>query len=335
MRDVEVEDVANTSLSQKGDGFKSLFAMSVLQYMARQRHGSNLIFGIEEPEAHLHSSATYEIKNTLRTLSDSFQIVITTHSPILIQRDDIRSNIIVEQVQGNDFASEAKPARSLSDIRRSLGIRPQDNMMTAEVVLVVEGATEEQCLPALLSKILPDLSDHLTMGRVRVISAGGASKVVSVIRALARDAASCVVLFDSDEEGNRAFGHLTSSGLIGVGDVFQVPNRSGCLETEFEDVFPPELYIVQIGQACGISTSVDEFTTYRTRSGNHQTRMDKWSNVMQSITAAHGKMWNTCEDSAKSSFGLAVTQNIDAIEPDDYPWIRSIGTRIQMYLGQA
>ena len=59
---VEIDDGANTLLQQKGDGFKSLFAISLLQYISKQRHGKNLIFGIEEPEAHLHSSAIYEIK---------------------------------------------------------------------------------------------------------------------------------------------------------------------------------------------------------------------------------------------------------------------------------
>lgn len=70
--DVEIDDGAKTPLALKGDGFKSLFTISLLQYIARQRFGSNLIFAIEEPEAHLHSSAIYEIKSTLRSLAESF-----------------------------------------------------------------------------------------------------------------------------------------------------------------------------------------------------------------------------------------------------------------------
>jgi hypothetical protein len=108
--DVTVDDGANTPLHQKGDGFKSLFSISLLQYISKQRYGSNLLFGIEEPEAHLHSTAIYQIKDTLRDLAESFQVIITTHSPILIQRDQVNANIIVESLDQEDFSSSAKPA---------------------------------------------------------------------------------------------------------------------------------------------------------------------------------------------------------------------------------
>ena len=82
----------------------------------------------------------------------------------------MRSNIVVEQVPGQDFSSTAKSAKTLGHIRRSLGIRPQDNMSTAAVVVVAEGATEEAVLPTLLAKSDPSLEGAFSSGRVRVIS---------------------------------------------------------------------------------------------------------------------------------------------------------------------
>lgn len=334
VQDVEVDDGAHTSLRQKGDGFKSLFAMSVLQFVAKQRYGTNLIFGIEEPESHLHATAIYELKSALRKLSNSFQVLLTTHSPILIQRDDLRSNIVVERVPGQDFSSTAKSAKTLAHIRRSLGIKPQDNMSTAEVVVVAEGATEEVSLPMLLTVSDPTLEEAFSSGRVRVISAGSAANILSVVRALARDAASCIVFLDSDQEGNNAAEKISASGLLGNADVFQVPKRDGCLETEFEDMFDPEIYVGEVSKVCGISLTTEEFENTRRKSGSKKTQAAKWSHVMKKIMEDRGKDWSRVNDVAKEATSRAVSERVDEIRNTDLVWARSVAKRINQYLSE-
>jgi len=330
--DVEIDDGAKTSLSQKGDGFKSLFALSLFQYIAQERYGINLIFGIEEPESHLHSSAIYSVKASLRELSKDFQVIITTHSPILIQRDSIRDNIIVDQLPEQTFACSAKFARTLSQIRNSLGIRPQDNLTSASVVVIVEGATEESCLMDLMIHVNPELSEPVANGQVRVHSSGGVTKIVSSLRALAIDAASCVVLVDSDIEGLRESTKILQSGLINKTDLFKVPNRSGCLETEFEDVFEPENYIEAVARACGILVSAEQFCQARKESGNRTTKMAKWSDVMSSIASANGKKWQQIADEAKTAFGQAIRGNLERIPIRNIPFIRSLAGQVLRYL---
>lgn len=334
VEDVEVDDGAHTSLRQKGDGFKSLFAMSVLQFVAKQRYGTNLIFGIEEPESHLHSTAIYELKSALRELSNSFQVLLTTHSPILIQRDDLRSNIVVEQIAGQDFASTAKSAKTLAYIRRSLGIRPQDNMSTAEVVVVAEGATEEAALPTLLTMSDPTLEESFGSGRVRIVPAGSASNVLSVVRALARDAASCIVFLDSDQEGDNAAAKISASGLLGGADVFQVPKRNGCLETEFEDMFDSSIYVDEVSKACGISLTTEEFERTRQKSGSKKTRAAKWSHVMKKVVEERGKDWSLLGDVAKEAVSRSVSMRVDEIDSANFVWAKSVAKRINQYLSE-
>ncbi len=332
VRDVEIDDGAKTSLSQKGDGFKSLFALSMLQFIAQQRYGANLIFGIEEPESHLHSSAIYSVKASLRELSRDFQVLITTHSPILIQRDAIRDNIVVDQIPGADFTCSARAARTLSQIRNSLGIRPQDNLTSAAVVVVVEGATEENCLATLMAHVNPELSEPVASGQVRVQGSGGVTKIVTSLRALARDAASCVVLVDSDDEGLREREKILQSGLISRSDFFQVPVRQGCRETEFKDVFDPEIYIEEVARACGIQVDTNDFELAREQSGNRMTKMAKWSDVMSSLSVSHGRDWQNIADDAKAAFGRAIASNTERIPSRSLPFIRSLSAQVQRYL---
>lgn len=332
---VEIDDGANTLLQQKGDGFKSLFAISLLQYISKQRYGKNLIFGIEEPEAHLHSSAIYEIKSTLRDLATSFQVIITTHSPILIQRDDIPANVIVESIDGSEFSSTTRSAQNLSDIRRSLGIRAQENMTTAEVVLVVEGASEETALPSILGTLNSNLADAFSSGRARVLSAGSASNIPSVVRALARDAATCLVFVDSDNEGASAADKVRNSGLLQPADVFRVPARDGCTETEFEDLFNPSIYLPAVNDATGITISVEEFLSFQKKTGGKGSKFAKWSKVMASIANSQSINWATVENEAKTVVARSIAETPTSFSADELAWARAISIRIVKYLGEG
>lgn len=333
--DVEIDDGANTLLQQKGDGFKSLFAISLLQYISKQRYGKNLIFGIEEPEAHLHSSAIYEIKSTLRDLATSFQVIITTHSPILIQRDDIPANVIVEGVDSSEFSSTTRSAESLSDIRRSLGIRAHENMTTAEVVLVVEGASEETALPSILGTLNSNLADAFSAGRARVLSAGGASNIPSVVRALARDAATCLVFVDSDNEGATVADKVRNSGLLQPTDVFRVPAREGFTETEFEDLIKPSIYLQALCEVTGITISEDEFLSFQKRTGGKGSKCAKWSKVMASIANSQSIEWATVEDQAKTAVARSIAQIATTLPADELAWARAISTRLEKYLSEG
>lgn len=330
--DVAIDDGANTLLQQKGDGFKSLFAISLLQYIAKQRYGKNLIFGIEEPEAHLHSSAIYEIKSTLRILATKFQVILTTHSPILIQRDDIPANVIVESREGSDFASTTRAAHTLSEIRRSLGIRAHENMTTAEVVIVVEGASEESALPSIIGRVNTNLLEAFSSGRARVLSAGGADNIPSVVRALARDAATCLVFVDSDKKGSEVADKISTSGLLQPADIFRVPVREHCIETEFEDIFDPSIYLDDICMKIGINVTVDEFLTYQKRSGKKGSKYAKWSIVMSEIANSQSMEWSTIEDAAKTAVALSITKNASSISTDQLMWARAISSKIAKYL---
>ena len=331
---VEIDDGANTLLQQKGDGFKSLFAISLLQYISKQRYGKNLIFGIEEPEAHLHSSAIYEIKSTLRSLSSSFQVIITTHSPILIQRDDIPANVIVESVEGAEFSSTTRSAQNLSEIRRSLGIRAHENMTTAEVVLVVEGASEETALPSILGTLNASLANAFSSGRARVLSAGGASNILAVVRALAKDAVTCLVFVDSDPEGTTTAERVRNSGLLQAADVFRVPERDGCAESEFEDIFNPSVYLKAVCEVTGMAISTEEFSSFQKKTGGKGSKCAKWSKVMSLIANSQSLDWATIEDAAKTAVAKALAQKAETLSTAELAWARAISTRLTKYLSE-
>lgn len=335
LNDVEIDDGALTQFNLKGDGFKSLFAISFLQYIARQRFGKNILFGIEEPESHLHSSAIYEIKSSLRSLSESFQVIITTHSPILIQRDDVSGNVIVEGANVDGFASVAKRAMKITDIRKSLGIRPQENLATAEIVVVVEGVTEERILPQIMRILSQEVFEAISNGRIRILSANSASNIPAVIRALARDVTTCLVLADNDDEGRIAINRLRSSGLIPPADVFLVAQRDGCKDTEFEDLFDPDFYVDAVGKAAGIVLTKDEFIKYQKKSGGKDSRMSKWSIVVERLASDQSKDWYSVKEDVRGAFASAIVSNAEKIHRNSLIWLQGLVAQLSKYLKET
>lgn len=336
IQDVMVNDgIASTSIGLKGDGFKSLFTMSIMQFLARRGNRRHLIFGIEEPEAHLHPSAVYAVKSNLRELSKNFQIVITTHSPILVERDHVSHNIIVNRGESGLLASTAKPAKTLADVRGSLGAHLQDNMVSSEVLLFVEGPTDANALQPLLCRAVPELGRAFGEGRVSIRPTRGASNILGMVRAYGKEIANCVVLVDSDAEGLRAESELASSGFISPADIFRVPARPGCRETEFEDAFDPSMYVGMISSECGISVTAPQIEEARIKSGDGQTRMKKWSEVMAALLNEHGHKWESVCGNIKAAFARGVAETASTLDMSKYPWICGIAKRVAHCLKQG
>jgi len=331
LRGVKLDDGANTPLDQKGDGVKSLFALALMQFIAYRQPSARLIFGIEEPESHLHPSKVYDVKSSLRGLSANHQVIVSTHSPILVQRDSIGSNIIIGRIPGGDFACCAKPARRLQEIQLALGVKPEDNLLTASVVVVVEGATEEACMAQLLVRVEPALGPAFADGQVRLLSAGGASKMVGAVRSLALYSASCVILADSDKVGAEAARAVLSSGLVGGADVYVVPPKTNLRETEFEDVFSPDVYLNELNAACGVALTPAQFQTARLHSGSRTAAPAKWSDVMSDLFRLAGKRWEDCEVAAKTAVGRAIAAKANLVPLADIAFLQGMAQQIRRY----
>src|SRR5690606_35662492 len=132
----------------------------------------NLIIAVEEPESHLHPGAAHELRSILMDIAKEQQVILTTHSQSLVNHADISSNIIVN-------ARSARPADSVQDLRTTLGVRLSDALVAAEVIVIVEGQTDEAIFPLLLAGVNPEIKDWIATGRLIFESTNGGSKIYS------------------------------------------------------------------------------------------------------------------------------------------------------------
>ncbi len=85
------------SLSMLGSGYEMIFALLYSFFLSKQSD-KQLIVLIDEPELHLHPSLQESFVKLLLEFSKSIQVILTTHSPLLVKQlfynEKIKANVL-------------------------------------------------------------------------------------------------------------------------------------------------------------------------------------------------------------------------------------------------
>jgi hypothetical protein len=146
--DTEREDLA-VPLSESGTGVGQVLA--ILYVVFTSEYPRTII--IDEPQSFLHPGAIRKLFEILKGYPQH-QYVFTTHSPTAVTAADPQALFLVRKegeqsvVEHLDISETRDQARSLREVGASLS-----DVFGADDVLWVEGATEEECFPLILSKV--------------------------------------------------------------------------------------------------------------------------------------------------------------------------------------
>jgi ABC-type cobalamin/Fe3+-siderophores transport system ATPase subunit len=255
---VTIDDGSPTSLKQKGDGVKSLFALALIQHLARKRADrdkANLVLLVDEPEAHLHSRAVHDLLALFTKIARDQQVVLATHSPIFVNREVVGANVLV---RGN----AASAARTVQSIREVLGVELQDNLDSAEVVVLTEGWTDAEILPVVLGHIHPKALKDFASGRVIFKAATGAGKIGRLVLRERSTACRILVVLDGDKEGHAQAERLHKEGILDRKNIF-VLRDAGRDATEIEDLLGSGSYLDRLEAEFGRRFKVSHFKNPR------------------------------------------------------------------------
>jgi AAA domain, putative AbiEii toxin, Type IV TA system len=268
---VLIDDGTRTTLERKGDGVKSLVAISLMTRALQSDEAiRDAILLIEEPESHLHPRAIHQLREVLDTLKKDRQIVITTHCPVLINRADVASNIIVSK-------NKASPAKSLDELRQVLGVRTSDNLRHAALVIVVEGTDDAIALSSLFSTASDKLRSAITSGSVAFDSIGGASKLRYGLSQLQSALCNYYIVLDDDDEARRGFEEATKDSLASQSNT-SFFKLVGLQEAEIEDIYSEGVYADYFRTKYGVDVRAAHFKS-----------KDKWSGRIRKGMQRSGK----------------------------------------------
>jgi energy-coupling factor transporter ATP-binding protein EcfA2 len=248
LRDIAVmmlNDGVETPLEAKGDGVQSLAALALMRHASLSRsQGKEVLIALEEPESHLHPEAIRRLRVVLEELSNKHQVVLTTHNPIFANRVDVGQNIIVRK-------NKAYSAESVKDVREVLGVRLDDNLTSAEIVLLVEGDEDKTALASVMSKLSADVALGLQSGRLVIDVLSGASSLTHRARLHGDNLCKIHAVLDHDNAGKTAFSAAERAGVLRSANV-NFTSVAGKIEAELEDLYVSSVYEDIIKEEVGL-----------------------------------------------------------------------------------
>lgn len=147
-------DDVQTDINDKGSGLQSFIIIWLYNYLSKLSN-KKLILAIEEPEAHLHPTAQKNLMKGINTIfkSDNNQIIVTTHSPFLINSSKFESIISIQKTsRAKETISNIKQIKSdffdtndLNYFQRNLNIEKKDIFFSDHIILV-EGTSDQLVL---------------------------------------------------------------------------------------------------------------------------------------------------------------------------------------------
>jgi hypothetical protein len=296
-RDValRVDDGQLTDLAAKGDGVKSLAALSLVRSMAAGGDsGASVLLAVEEPESHLHAGAVHGVASVLRQIATRQQVIVTTHSGVLANAVRVSSNVIVKD-------NVARPARSIVEVREALGIQIQDNPASARVVLLVEGTTDVESIGAIIGIRDARLRSALESRMLVVVSLGGASRLLARAQLYSAMAARVVAFLDNDDAGRDAMRAAVREGLLSEADIV-LATCPGKRDAELEDLLDPLVFAEALRNRFGVTLTHLAFRRGRA----------KWSDRMRRLFEHAGKVW----DSDACSLAKAIVRDAVIQSPE-------------------
>lgn len=179
-----------------GHGAQRAIQMALVRMLAEKtaapQAGRTLLL-IDEPELYLHPQAASKVRSALVKLSKgSYQVVFTTHSPVMLGRDSVGSAHVLRKAE--DGATVTR--KRLGDAARALqeGAPHQWDMLFSfhgateilfsDRVMLLEGKTEKELIPDIFEFILGVTPADLRIGMVSLGGSGDAEKCMRILEAM-------------------------------------------------------------------------------------------------------------------------------------------------------
>ncbi|HMM80871.1 MAG TPA: AAA family ATPase [Pyrinomonadaceae bacterium] len=223
------------AFEELGTGQQQILALSFAHAYAKSFLGQGLIFILDEPEAHLHPLAQkWLAKKMFKMAEDGLQIILTTHSPYFVDlnyleginliRKDSETTLNINQNASSLFNHCLNTASNPQKTNEETIVPFYANNSTshilsgffANIIVLVEGPTEELALPIYFEKLGFDPTEF----GVEIIGVGGKGNLAKWWRLFTLYQIPTFICFDNDykEDDEKGFKRKDALKAIGIKD---------------------------------------------------------------------------------------------------------------------
>lgn len=243
--DVRTEEIELEGRSRGLQWFFSFFLVFLVE--SKDSH-SNCILLLDEPGISLHPIAQFDLIQFFNSLAIENQLLYTTHSPFLVNPDnlaDLKAVYVDEKglssvsadLRKNDKVSE----KSIYPVHAAIGLTVSDTLFLGCQPILVEGPSDQIYLQLVKNTLLSNGKYKNNKEMVFIPTGGvkGMSNVISIVTG--RDNSLPFVVLDADTPGKEKEKSLKKGTYKNdPKKVIMVSDILGEGEFEVEDLFPVE-----------------------------------------------------------------------------------------------
>lgn len=248
--DIRVENLrtgVSLPLSNRSKGFNWFFSFLVWFQKIQVNEESTYILLLDEPGLNLHAMAQNDLLTFIRDLSNKYQIIYTTHSPFMIESDNLHQvRTVVEKENGTHISDclQEKDPNTLFPLQAALGYTLAQNLFVSPKNLIVEGISDLTYLN-IFSNILSEQGRESLREDVTIVPVGGADKVSTFVSLLRGNKLDIVCLLDtfSNQSTKAKLENLISGKIIQDKKIVFYHNILNVDFADIEDLFTNADYL--------------------------------------------------------------------------------------------
>lgn len=235
-------------LESRSTGLQWFLSFYLVFLVESQADHENAVLLLDEPGLSLHPLAQRDLSKFFDGLTQTNQIIYTTHSPFLVDADRLdRVRKVLVAADGSTQCSsnlrqsgaDAAQAGAAYAVYSALNLSVAESLLLGCSPIIVEGASDQHYLT--MFKALLIGAGKISPGRELVFPPAGGTKTLRPIASIltGRDDRLPVVLLDGDEMGTKMAKELGTSLYQDAKDkVLSTDDFVGFKGSELEDLVP-------------------------------------------------------------------------------------------------
>jgi len=243
---------STVNFNNRSTGFVWFFSFLVAFSQLKKKYGDNMIILLDEPGLSLHAKAQYDLLRYIKEkLLPSHQVIITTHSPFMIDPDELLKCRTVEDVitnDGNIIGTKVGDQVLSTDkdtvfpLQAALGYEITQTLFVGENTLLVEGPSDLLYLEYFSLKLKERKREGLNK-KWTISPTGGIDKISSFISLFYGKKLNIAVLSDYHNGDKKKVDSILKSNLLKQGNLLTANTFCDKKVGDIEDIIGKELYV--------------------------------------------------------------------------------------------
>ena len=253
------------SFDERSAGFVWFFSFLIWFSQLKKIYGKHLFILLDDPGLSLHGRAQGDLLRYINEkLKPFYQVIFTTHSPFMIDPDNLTSVRTVEDkvVRGRIYGTKIGDKvlgidpDTIFPLQAALGYDITQSLFIGKHNLLVEGPSDLLYLKVFSKELQKRKREYLD-SRWVIVPCGGIEKIGSFVALFGGKKLHIAVLTDFHKGIKARVRSLRESNLLKSGHVFSAESYVDSDEADVEDIIGRSNYIKLVNECYSLKMSED------------------------------------------------------------------------------